>query len=283
MEFPHISLNDLRQELQHIPASGEDQLSKEIEELIDEALKPMRLAKPEEFKRTLASLLAKDSNYLDVIRLFTGDSQDVIANKLGKALSTTGNYGTLKRKVAANSGSFAEALVRMGVGDLIRRHFQRSWSLRDVLLERYRMSRGRAIAGQQRGRALEVEVREILNALSVGYQARCTFRGRPGKSAKCDFAIPKADNPKIVIEVKAYEATGSKQTDVLGDIAKIVEARTPHMYFFVVTDGLGWLNRISDLRALVDFQNEGTIDMIFTVRRLKQLGKAIQHIMTREV
>ena len=52
------------------------------------------------------------------------------------------------------------------------------------------------------------------------FEARCTFRGKNEKTAKCDFAIPSRLDPRIVIESKGYGATGSKMTDVIGDIEK---------------------------------------------------------------
>ena len=60
--------------------------------------------------------------------------------------------------------------------------------------------------------------------------AGCQFIGATGKSSeKADFAIPNAFDAQILIEVKAFNATGSKQTDVLGDILRIVgkNATTP--------------------------------------------------------
>ncbi len=97
-------------------------------------------------------------------------------------------------------------------------------------------------AGQKRGRALEDEVEALLKTV-VGdaYVRGRSFTGRDRNRAKADFAVPAANEPKIVIECKGFEATGSKLTDVLGDIEKILEAKGSHMYCFVVTDGQGWL------------------------------------------
>ncbi|MFB3764587.1 MAG: DpnII family type II restriction endonuclease [Methanotrichaceae archaeon] len=56
------------------------------------------------------------------------------------------------------------------------------------------------------------------------------------------------ENPKIIIEAKGYEATGSKLTDVLGDILKVLEVKDESTHYFFVTDGIGWYRRISDLK-----------------------------------
>ena len=158
----------------------------------------------------------------------------------------------------------------------------RAWGLADVLEERYVMQRGRAIAGQERGRGLEDRVETLIREQGVAYESRKSFVGMDGARAKADFAIPSAHDPKIVIECKGFEATGSKLTDLLGDIEKILQAKKHHMYFFVVTDGQGWHTRASDLRSLVKNQNRGRIDMIYTLATLPDLDVALRHIMTHE-
>lgn len=282
MKFETVSLDTLLNELQHIPASWRDDTADKVISLVGTAVARLEsVGVPD--AETLASLLAENPDYLDVIRLFTGDSQDVFAHKLGAEMGITGDYARVKRSASADARKAAGALSVLGVPEIIRQHLSRAWGLPDILIERYRMSRGRAVAGQQRGRALENEVQAILDRLGFKYQARCTFVGQGGRTAKADFAVPGADRPKVVIEVKGFEATGSKQTDVLGDIEKIEAARTRHMYFFVVTDGRGWVNRPSDLRELVRKHHDGVIDMIFTRARMEQLASAVQHIMTHEV
>lgn len=64
--------------------------------------------------------------------------------------------------------------------------------------------------------------------------------------------------------MKAYGATGSKQTDVLGDIARIVEQKRHDTDFILVTDGVTWKQRSNDLRKLIALQNEGKIMRIYT-------------------
>jgi hypothetical protein len=283
LNFDRVSLKALEGELAEIPVTGRDALSDVIDSIMDAALKRLGEAGSADIEDAIATVLQEDRNNLDVIRLFTGQSQDVIAHELGAALGVRGGYSAIKRVASVRFKEIAKALVEIGVDKVIREHLARQWTLREVLLDRYKMSRGRAIAGQQRGQALEKEVQLILDELKVPYVARRTFEGREGKRAKADFAIPNAANPKIIIEVKAFEGTGSKQTDVLGDISKIREARQRHQYFFVVTNGRGWRNRSSDLRELVRLQNIGEIDMIYTRARLPELAQTVQHIMTHEV
>src|SRR5690606_37930793 len=79
-----------------------------------------------------------------------------------------------------------------------------------------------------------------------------------------DFAIPSKDDPAILIEAKAYGATGSKQTEVLGDITRICREKRTDTHFLLVTDGITWRERMNDLRRLVQLQNEGEITRIHT-------------------
>ena len=58
-----------------------------------------------------------------------------------------------------------------------------------------------------------------------------------GLTAKCDVAIPNNERPRIVIESKAYGATGSKMDDVIGDIQKIIEVKRDDTSFLLLTDG----------------------------------------------
>lgn len=176
----------------------------------------------------------------------------------------------------------ATALAALGLPEIIDQHLSRRWEVEDILIERYKMSRGRAIAGQKRGRGLEDEVATVLSMAGLPFVRGVTFAGKKGETAKCDFAIPTKAKPNVVIEAKGFEATGSKLTDFLGDILKIAQAKDYHMYFFLVTDGRGWHNRASDLKKIVEYHQEGLIDMIYTRQRLDKLAEAVKHIYENE-
>ena len=64
----------------------------------------------------------------------------------------------------------------------------------------------------------------------------------------------------IWIEAKGYGATGSKMTNVVGDIDAIIDAKRPDTTLLFFTDGV----RQSDLKKLVDRQNNGEIARIYT-------------------
>ena len=148
----------------------------------------------------------------------------------------------------------------------------------DVLVERLRSGRGSAISGQRRGRDLEDFAEAIISKLfGDKFQTRCTFTG-PRGTAKCDFAIPSKALPRILIESKAYGATGSKMTDVIGDIEKIISAKRPDTAFLFFTDGLTWKQRKSDLRKIVEYQNRGDIMRIYTHAMADQFEQDLKRL-----
>lgn len=144
-----------------------------------------------------------------------------------------------------------------------------------------RYGRGSAIKGQKRGRGLEDTTEEIVTDVfgEDGYDTRCRFVGSSGgETEKADFAIPNKDDPRILIECKAYGATGSKQTDVLGDIERIVIQKRPDTQLLLVTDGMTWTLRMNDLRKLIEWQNTGKITRIYTQRMATDLEEDLRQL-----
>ena len=62
-------------------------------------------------------------------------------------------------------------------------------------------------------------------------------------------------------------------TDILGDIRTIIAAKRPDTAFLFFTDGLTWKQRKSDLRKLVEFQNNGDITRIYTYAMAQQFER----------
>ena len=212
----------------------------------------------------LESLLA--DNFEEGIlcaRLFLGLSKDTMKNELNNELGP-GGIGVKRYKSAPDK--FFDALVSLGLPEKMAAavNFQPVWS--DILLERLRSGRGSAISGQKRGRGLE-DFTEALVKEVFGdqYETRCNFTGADGNTAKCDVAIPDKTRPRIIIEVKGYGATGSKMTDIIGDLDAIISAKRHDSYLFFVTDGTAWTARLSDLRKIVDRQNQGKVARIYTM------------------
>ena len=214
----------------------------------------------------LKSMLDQDFDAaVTVMRLFIDKSKDEFSTILRAEL--IGQAGIGKAAYAKDKESYAVALDHLLIRESIRKTINGQYTWKDILIERLKSGRGSAIKGQHRGRALEDFIEEIVvSAFGSGnFNTRCSFIGRSGQSTeKADFAIPSKIKPRIIIEVKAYGATGSKQSDVLGDVGRIIAEKRHDTTFIFVTDGITWNDRVSDLRKLIKLQNEGFIYRIYT-------------------
>jgi len=203
-------------------------------------------------------------------RLFLALSKDQMEVALRREL---GPGGIGAKRFATDRAAFLHALERLDLAAAMTRavNYQPVWS--DILVERLRSGRGSAIQGQRRGRGLEDFVEAILVEVfgADGYRARCIFDGVRGRRAKCDFAVPDSTRPRIIVETKGYGATGSKMTDIIGDLDAIIEAKRHDQLLLFVTDGTTWEARLSDLRKIVERQNDGKVARIYTMKMRDQL------------
>ena len=217
-------------------------------------------------KKDLEKLLDQDfAVAFTTVRLFADISKDEFIMQLKDQLGAEGGTGV--KRYREDKSAYLKALANMGVVQKMTAAVNRPLHWSDTLIERLKGGRGSAIKGQKRGRGMEDFVEEILLRVfsPASIAARCRFTGAGGESTeKADFAIPNATDPHILIEVKAYGATGSKQTDVLGDISRIVDQKRNDTDFFLVTDGITWRERPNDLRKLIALQNQGAIRKIYT-------------------
>lgn len=219
-------------------------------------------------REDLVSLL--DSGFDDAIltcRLFVGQSKDLFSVALKAKL---GKDGSGIKRYQAGPDVFINALIELGVTDSMTKEINKIPHWSDTLVERLRSGRGSAVSGQLRGRDAEDYVEGIIKSLLKSYDRRCNFVGVGGKTAKCDFAIPSKNDPLIIIESKAYGATGSKMSDVLGDITNILKVLRKDTHFLFFTDGLPWRERKSDLQKIVGHQNAKEIYRIYTYKMEKQ-------------
>ena len=275
-----LTLEELLKQIERIPAEWLNAVGRDVLKAI-----PRVIAKigDRSVDRTFVEELLREEPYaLDVFRLFLDLSQDVLANEVN-AKGIKGDFDSIRRKCFHHATEIAEVLVELGILDAIEAHRVRKWTLEDLLIERYKQTRGRAIRAQRRGAALEEAVEELLRELQeeigLTYDKGRSFISRSGKEAKADFMIPSYREPQIIIEAKGYEATGSKLTDVLGDILKILQVKDQEIHFFFVTDGIGWYRRLSDLRKLVEHHQRGEIEMIYTRKTLPRLKEEIRKIL----
>jgi hypothetical protein len=151
---------------------------------------------------------------------------------------------------------YVAAFAKVGLLERMNAEIHRPLEWQDRLVGLFEGGWGSARKGQLRGRMLEDFVENILLEIFTKDQlsTRCQFLGASGLSSeKADFAIPSAKDAHILIEVKGFNATGSKQTDLL------------------VTDGISWKARQSDLRKIIKLQNEGRIRRIYTMAMASEL------------
>jgi hypothetical protein len=231
------------------------------------------LADHQSFSRdTLRALLVEDfKSALTVFRLFLDISKDRMETALPTVL---GPGGTGFVRYSRAPEEYLDALEKLGVLEAMNELANRPVRWTDLLVERLKGGRGRAIRGQRGGRSLEdfVEAIVVLVFGSGNYDSRCSFVGKDGVStAKADFAIPSKTDPRIIIESKGYAATGSKQTDVIGDLRKIIAAKRHDSNLLFVTDGLTWRRRLNDLRTIVQLQNHGELSRVYTRAMAEQM------------
>ena len=215
-----------------------------------------------------------------ICRLFLGLSKDLFESLLEDAL---GKGGTGERRYQANPEGYLTALNNLGLPEAIFKETHRELHWTDALVERLRSGRGSAISGQRRGRIVEDFAESVVaKVFGDSFEARCTFTGQRGRTAKCDFAIPARSDPRILIESKGYGATGSKMTDVLGDIKVIIEAKRADTAFLFFTDGVTWRHRQSDLRKIIDHQNNGDITRIYTFAMAERFDADLRQLKSED-
>jgi hypothetical protein len=203
-----------------------------------------------------------------ICRLFMGLSKDQFIALLREA---RGDLGIGVKSYRVDRSGFLNDLCSTGLLDAMAAESSRKPHWSDVLIERLRSGRGSAISGQRRGRDVEDFAEAIIRKVfGTKYAVRCTFEGANGSSAKCDFAIPSKSAARILVESKGYGATGSKMTDIIGDINTIIAAKRADTALLFFTDGLTWKHRQSDLRKLVKLQNIGNITRIYTYAMASQ-------------
>lgn len=201
-------------------------------------------------------------------RLFLGLSKDAMEAELKRMLPTG---GTGVKRFKSDPELYLNVLTEMGLPTAMAGAVNSAPVWSDILVERLRSGRGSAISGQKRGRGLEDFTEAFVkDVFGDAYEARCTFAGSGGRSAKCDFAIPSKEQPRIVIESKGYGATGSKMSDIIGDLDAIIDAKRHDTALLFVTDGTTWNARQSDLKKIIERQNDGKIARIYTSKMGEQ-------------
>ncbi|MEA1910607.1 MAG: DpnII family type II restriction endonuclease [Spirochaetota bacterium] len=252
--------NELLNSLSKLETDWKDNFAIAVINFLDE----INIESLENGDEQLGKLLEYDFDVATIVfRLFLEKSKDEYISTLKELIPGKGMIGKtgFQKDKDAYIGKLKHLLLREKIIETINREY--TW--KDILIERLKSGRGSAIKGQKRGRQLEDFVENIIKQVFTNYDPRCSFLGMSGNSSeKADFAIPSKNNPEIIIEVKGYGATGSKQTDVIGDVNRIIQEKRHDTTFLLFTDGTTWRERASDFRKLIEFQNLGYIYKIYT-------------------
>ncbi len=274
MKRQRQTLEEIVGALSAIQASWRDAHADAVLSLLDSMQLPERYD-----EAIIRDLLESDFEAgLTIIRLALDLSKDELTLAL-MGESGKGTVGATRYRREPNE--LTSALLRLGAPEAIEALVRTPVSWKSVLAERLKSGRGSAIKGQARGRFLEDATQKILDRVfgERAYDIRCRFLGVTRLSTeKADFAVPSKDDPRILIEVKAYGATGSKQTDILGDIGRIVEQKRHDTHLLLVTDGLTWKARRSDLGKLVELQNAGKLARIYTLSMAADLEADLRQL-----
>ena len=138
----------------------------------------------------------------------------------------------------------------------------------DLLVARAGTRRTATVAGAT-GRRVEDEIEAVARELGLQYETRTRFQGRNGQTAPCDLAIPAGGKAeRIVVAAKGFDSTGSKLTDAVREVEEMAEKRLPVQYVMAAVDGIGWKNRVNDLRRIHQLRVNNQTDGLYTLTSL---------------
>jgi hypothetical protein len=196
MRFAPVDFGQLLGELVELPSEGVDDETRALQSLLPQVLGTMQGVGRPLAAAELAALLRQHPNFLVIARLFLGVSQDRAASAFSQALGVRLSWSGLRARANQQPEAVAEAMVRMGMPESMWEQVGRVWTVEDVLNERYKFSRGRAIAGQQRGRALEDQVRAILQGTGCPSSTASPSRAARGRPRSATSPSHRATTPR---------------------------------------------------------------------------------------
>ena len=216
-------------------------------------------------RESLSSIICANPALVPILATFVNLTQEQLKNQLRFALGSSSWIAKAKVDPLSIITFLDEQFDLVAHVD---NQLRRSWSLDDVLVERYLWSRGQAASSVTRGRRVEDEVENVVKGLELPYETRTRFAGRNARTAPCDIAIPSAREAAIVGCAKGFNSTGSKLTDAVREVQEMAEIRLPRQFTFALIDGIGWHNRIADLKRIHDLWLTDAIDGLYSLNML---------------
>jgi hypothetical protein len=213
---------------------------------------------------TLATWAGAHPAWVNALGLAVGLSQEKLKNTLKHHFGTSG-WVILARERPGDLVRMLETefdLVR-----LIEVQRNRSYDFGDILIARAG-TRQTATAAGASGRKVEDEIEAIAMDLGLPCQTRTRFTGRNSRTAPCDLVIPSGGRAEIAVAAKGFDSTGSKLTDAVREIEEMADVRQARQFIMAVIDGIGWKNRLNDLRRIYALWESNQIDGMYTLATL---------------
>jgi len=232
------------------------------------------LAALDEITITTLTTWARDHpTWVNALGLSVGLSQEKLKNALKHLLGTSG-WIILARERPGD-------LVRMldqefDLVRLVEVQRNRQYDFGDILVARGG-TRQTANAAGASGRRVEDEIEAIARNLGLPCQTRTRFTGRNNRTAACDLVIPSGDSAEIAVAAKGFDSTGSKLTDAVREIEEMADVRQARQFIMAVIDGIGWKNRVNDLRRIYTLWERHQIDGMYTLTTLGRFRDDLQH------
>lgn len=229
-------------------------------------------------KESLAELIRQTPDSVPVLGLAVGLTREKLKNVLKHHLDTAGWITLARERPDAVIAMLEE---HYDVVRLVDEQRGRTYDFGDVLVARAGTRRTASDAGAT-GRRVEDELERVAVDLGLPYETRTRFEGRNGATAPCDLAIPSGGaDAKIVVAAKGFDSTGSKLTDAVREVEEMAEKRLPSQYVMAAIDGIGWKNRINDLRRIFVLRESNQIDGLYTLEGLGQFRSDLSAAATR--
>ena len=227
---------------------------------------------------SLAELIQQTPDSVPVLGLAVGLTREKLKNVLKHHLGSAGWITLARDRPGAVIAMLEE---HYDVVRLVDEQRFRKYDFGDVLVARAGTRRTASDAGAT-GRRVEDELERVAKDLGLPYQTRTRFEGRNGATAPCDLAIPAGGaDAKIVVAAKGFDSTGSKLTDAVREVEEMAEKRLPSQYVMAAIDGIGWKNRINDLRSIFQLRESNQIDGLYTLEGLGQFRADLSAAATR--
>jgi len=85
---------------------------------------------------------------------------------------------------------------------------------------------------------------------------------------------------EIVIGIKSFGSTGSKQTDAAREFEEMAEVRD-RQFAFAFCDGIGWLRRQSDLRRILALWEQRRLSGVYNLSMMAEFKTALEDAARR--